>query len=149
MVNKSLAKFTKRILDFMFWAGIVVTLAVPWVFRWAGEYFPNLKNYYVFHVILLMISGAAAVLIILELRRMFRTVLAEDCFVPENVRSLKRMGCLGLFIAAVTAARLFLVFTPATAVVIIVFFIASLFSFVLAGIFGEAVRYKQDNDLTI
>ena len=96
-----------------------------------------------------MLSGVGAVLIIRELRKMFRTVLAEDCFVPENVASLRRMGWLGLSIALITTVRLLVVFTPAALVIIVVFFIAALFSFVLSQVFDRAVRYKEENDLTI
>ena len=42
-----------------------------------------------------------------------------------------------------------LAWTAAGIVIVIVFFIAALFSFVLAGVFAEAVRYKKENDLTI
>lgn len=39
--------------------------------------------------------------------------------------------------------------TVAMAVVILVFIIAGLFSKVLACVFEEAVRYKEENDLTV
>lgn len=149
MEGKKLARFTKGLLDVLFWAGIASTLSLPWLFRWAARFYPSLEQHYLFHVILFMLSGAGAVLIIRELRRMFRTVLADDCFVRGNVDSLRRMGGLAFCIAAITAARLFLAFTPATLVIIIVFFIAGLFSLVLAGVFDRAVSYKEENDLTI
>lgn len=149
MKGKTLARFTKYLLDFMFYSGIVLTASLPWLFRKAGAFYPNLAHYYLFNVALFMLTGAGAVLIIWELRRMFKTVLGGDCFVRENVTSLQHMGFYGLAIAVVTAVRLFLVFTPATVVIVIVFFIASLFSFVLAGVFDKAVSYKLENDLTI
>ncbi len=149
MNGKSLARFTKHLLDFMFWSGIVLTASLPWLFRFAGRFYPNLANYYVFNVALFMLSGAGAVLIIYELRRMFKTVLLDDCFVRSNVISLRRMGFYSLGVAAVTAARLLLIFTPAMLIIVLVFFIAALFSFVLAGVFDKAVSYKLENDLTI
>jgi len=149
MSQMKLIKATKYLLDFMFWSGLVVVLALPWIFKMAGEYIPNLKTYYLSHVVLFMLSGFGAVLIIRELRRIMRTVLADDCFVRQNVMSLRRMGALGFFIAAITAARLILVFTPATVVIIIVFFIAALFSLVLAEVFDKAISFKEENDLTI
>lgn len=39
--------------------------------------------------------------------------------------------------------------TPATGVIVLVFFIASLFCEVLAYVFDKAVNYKEENDLTI
>ena len=79
--------------------------------------------------------GVFAILIIWELRSMFRTVLNGDCFVKENVRSLKRMGNDSFCIAAVSAVRLLIVITPATLVIILVFIIAGLFSKVLSNVF--------------
>lgn len=149
MKSKRLAYFTRYLLELMLWGGIVCTALLPWLFRLAGSWYPNLLQYYWLHTGLFMASGTGAVLILWELRRMFRTVLAEDCFVMQNVVSLRRMGYYGLGIAAVTALRIFIVFTPATLLIVAVFFIAALFSFVLAGVFDRAVCYKTENDLTI
>ena len=76
-------------------------------------------------------------------------VLADDAFVMENAVSLKRMGKYSFLIAFLSILRLFVAFTPATAVIIIVFSIAGLFCFVLCLVFEQAIRYKQENDLTI
>ena len=80
---------------------------------------------------------------------MFFTVLKEDCFVEENVRSLKKMGTYSFCITGVSILRLFIIITPATLVIILVFIIAGLFSKVLANVFEQAVNYKLENDLTI
>ena len=93
--------------------------------------------------------GCAALLLVNELRKMFGTVLAENCFVPENVASLRRMGDLSFFIAAMSAVRCVVYLTIAMLVIILVFIIAGMFSKVLAMVFEEAVRYKEENDLTI
>ena len=95
------------------------------------------------------VSGILAELILYELRRMFRTVLANDCFVEANVKSLKRMGTYSFLIALVTAGRMFLYLTPAVMIIILVFVIAGLFSRVLSQVFDRAVAYKLENDLTI
>ena len=84
-----------------------------------------------------------------ELRKMFRTVLDEDCFVEENVVSLKRMGNYSFLISLVTLGRLTLYLTPAVLIVILVFLIAGLFSKVLSKVFERAIAYKLENDLTI
>lgn len=144
-----LAKLTKILLDFMFYAGIVATLAVPAAFKVLGNYYPNIGNFYVVMCILFMLSGVFAVLILHRLRRIFKTVLQRNCFVYENVSSLRDMGIFSLLIALVTTSRLLFVITPATLVIILVFFIAGLFSFVLEQVFSEAIKYKEENDLTI
>ena len=141
--------FTKYLLDFMFYAGIVVTLTLPVSIRFYGRYNSYFAQYWLSLVALFGASGLLALLIIYELRRMFRSVLQEDCFVRANVVSLKRMGNYSFGIAAITALRLFLYLTPAVLVVILVFVIAGLFSKVLAQVFDTAVSYKEENDLTI
>ena len=80
---------------------------------------------------------------------MFSTVLNEDCFVEENVKSLRRMGTYSFCIAAASILRLFILVTMAMLVIILVFIIAGLFSKVLARVFDQAVTYKLENDLTI
>ena len=95
------------------------------------------------------LSGVLAILLIGELRKMFDTVLADNCFVRKNVKSLHKMGTYSFLIALLTAFRLFLYLTPAVLIIILVFVIAGLFSKVLAGVFDRAVSYKEENDLTI
>ena len=73
----------------------------------------------------------------------------DNCFIHENVTSLRRMGTYSFFIALITSCRLFLYLTPAVIVVILVFVIAGLFSKVLSQVFDKAVTYKEENDLTI
>lgn len=149
MNRLNITKITKRMLDFMFYAGILACLTLPVTLKFLGEYFPHYKIFYFPMLVLFFISGIFAILIILELRCIFRTVLNENCFVKENVQSLKRMGNYSFCIAAVSVFRLFIVITPATLVIILVFVIAGLFSKVLSNVFDQAVTYKLENDLTI
>lgn len=144
-----LNKFTKFCLDFMFYCGIFVTITVPISFHFLGDYYPNIGNHYIPMCIIFMISGCLALWIIYYLRKIFKTVIQENCFVAENVTSLQRMGWASFLICMVTTTRLFFVITPATLVIILVFFIAGLFSLVLAQVFAQAVSYKQENDFTI
>ena len=63
--------------------------------------------------------------------------------------SLQKMVNWSFFIAVMSVVRSIVYMTVAMGVVILVFVIAGLFSKVLACVFEEAVRYKQENDLTI
>ena len=149
MKKDKLTVFTKGILDFMFFAGMITTVLVPAIIKGYGRYNSYFRENLWELSLIFMLSGIFAVLIIYELRKMFRTVLADDCFIMENVRSLQKMGTYSFFIAVITACRLFLYLTPAVLVVILVFVIAGLFSKVLSRVFEKAVTYKQENDLTI
>lgn len=160
MKEIKVTKITKKILDFMFYAGIVVCITLPLSMKFLGEYFPVYDLFYLPMVLLFFIAGVFGVLIILELRRMFRTVLNEDCFVKENVVSLRRMGTYSFCIAVIITIRFVMVIdpanlgyaivvSPASLVIILVFIIAGLFSKVLSSVFDQAVTYKLENDLTI
>ena len=148
-MKDGVTRFTKVLLDIMFWGGIVVTATLPVTIRLYGRINSYFERYYLAQLILFFVSGVLAVLIIGELRKMFRTVLEDNCFIRENVISLKRMGNYSFFIAAVTVLRAFLYLTPAIGVVFLVFIIAGLFSKVLAQVFDKAVTYKLENDFTI
>lgn len=144
-----LTLFTKFLLDLMFYAGIIVTITLPLSIKLYGNYNSYFADNYYSLCVILFLSGIFAILIIQQLRRMFTTVINNDCFVRENVASLEKMSIYSFFIAVITACRLFIYLTPAVLIIILVFVIAGLFSKVLAGVFDKAVTYKLENDLTI
>ena len=149
MKRSTLILFTKGLLDFMFFSGLLICLSVPFLFKLAGRYYSIFERYYIPFSIIFMLAGAFALAILRELRLMFRTVINENPFVKGNVISLKRMGYYAFIIALFMVAKLLFVVTPATLVLVLVFIIAGLFSIVLSQVFDQAVTYKQENDLTI
>lgn len=149
MKKENLIKGTKYMLDFMFWGGIAVTATLPFSLKLLGEYIPHLVENYKEAVVIYFVLGIAAVKIIWELRKMFKTVLEKNCFVQENVASLQKMGKWSFFIVLMSLVRTFVYMTIAMGVVILVFIIAGLFSLVLSFVFEEAVGYKEENDFTI
>lgn len=148
MKNK-ITILTKLLLDAMFYGGFLVCITLPISIKFYGQFNTYFEQNYIELCILFFLSGIFAILIIWELRKMFKTVLADDCFIMGNVISLKRMGNYSFMIVLITCIRLFLYLTPAVLVVILVFMIAGLFSKVLSLVFDKAVSYKLDNDLTI
>ncbi len=148
-MKDKLTLFTKYLLDFMFYSGIIVTLTLPLSFKYYGRYNVYFKENYYSMCVIFILSGIFAILIIQQLRKMFLTVIRDDCFVRENVIRLEKMSIYSFFIAVITTCRLFIYLTPAVLIIILVFVIAGLFSKVLAGVFDKAVTYKLENDLTI
>ena len=144
-----LTLFTKFLLDVMFYAGIIVTITLPLSIKFYGKYNSYFADNFYSLCVIFFLSGIFAILIIQQLRKMFTTVINNDCFVRENVASLEKMSIYSFFIAVITACRLFIYLTPAVLIIILVFVIAGLFSKVLAGVFDKAITYKEENDLTI
>lgn len=149
LTSPGVARFTKALLDILFYAGIAVTVSLPWTMRWAALFYPSFAARLTLHTALFLLAGVCAVLILFELRRMLKTVVSGDCFVRQNVSSLCRMAYYAFAIAALMAVRLIVLFTPGMLAIVCVFLLAGLFSLVLAQVFDRAVSYKQDNDLTI
>lgn len=147
--KKQMTQMTKYLLDFMFWSGIGLTISLPGTLYLLGMLLERVRENYWAALIIYFILGILATCLIGELRRIFRTVLAENCFVMENVHSLRKMGSISFLIALFSLVRSFFYMTMAIGVVILVFVIAGLFSKVLALVFEEAVRYKEENDFTI
>lgn len=149
MMKSPLVRLTKFLIDFMFYTGIFVCATVPLSFWQVGKYIKLFRLYYLPYCVVFIIAGIFALFLLWELRNIFRTVMKEDPFVVENVRSLKRMGNCAFCIAVAMITRLFFVITPAALVIVAVFVIAGLFSLVLSQVFDQAVTYKLENDLTI
>lgn len=149
MKKETLIKFTKYILDFMFFGGIAVTLSLPLSIKWLEQYIEHMQGHYAEIVIIYFVLGIAAVKIIWELRKIFKTVIDKNCFVQENVVSLDKMSKWSFFIVIMSIVRSVVYVTIAMGVVILVFTIAGLFSKVLSFVFEEAVGYKEENDFTI
>ena len=147
--KKALTAATKYLLDFMFYAGILVTATLPFSVKKIGEVMPRLIEHYEETVIIYFVLGVSACVLLRELRKIFRSVLAENCFVQENVVSLRKMGNWSFFIALMSVVRSIVYMTIAMAVVVLVFIIAGLFSKVLSYVFQQAVEYKEENDLTV
>ena len=149
MKKETLIKLTKYLLDFMFFSGIAVTVSLPITIKILGAFSEKLHEHYLESLIIYFVLGIAAIVILRELRKIFKTVVNKDCFVHENVVSLNKMCKWSFFIVFMSVVRTIVYITPAMLVVILVFIIAGLFSKVLSFVFEEAVGYKEENDFTI
>lgn len=150
MGQKKMIRFTKLLLDTLFYVGIMALLTLPWTLKLITVYYSEMIGEH--YLSMLVIFGSSAfmgILIINELRHMMKTVREENCFVNGNVKSLNHMVGISLVISAIYAIKMLILPTPATVIIAIVFFVAALFSGVLAQVFAEAIRYKEENDLTI
>ena len=46
-MNNGLVRFTKRLLDMMFYAGIILTIMIPVAFHYVGFYIEVYRKYYI------------------------------------------------------------------------------------------------------
>lgn len=150
MHGEKLIRATKLLLDVMFYGGIFVIVTLPLSLKYAGIYYsPAFEQYYALMLLIFALAGVCGIVIVGQLRKMMRTVVEKNCFVYENVKSLKTMGITSAVIVLLFTIKCFFLPTPATFIIVLTFFIAGLFSGVLSFVFREAIRYKEENDLTI
>ena len=146
----NITRFTKAVLDIMFVLGILITATLPFLLKTYGKYVePGIEKYIWQNSVVLGLCGIFSLMIVWELRKMFKTVIADDCFVRNNVTSLKKMSIYSVGIVVFMAVKCLFITTLATMAIMMVFIIAGLFSRVLAQVFDKAVTYKLENDLTI
>ncbi len=150
MDQNKITVFTKYFLNIMFYSGILVVLSLPYTLQLVGKYYlPEFERYYWPMLIIYFLSGISGLIIVYQLRRMIRTVIEKNCFVKNNIISLKIMGKVSFLITFLQFIKVFFVTSSASFVIILTFFIAGIFSHVLGLVFAEAVRFKEENDLTI
>lgn len=142
MKNKNLSHYAaKIIIDVLILVGALCVVTVP---LWE-----KLNNKWLFTMVLLMVTGAVGVYILITLRGMYKTLLSGNPFVQSNVKAFRRMAVSCLIIALCYIVKCFVVFSLGTAVVVVVFVIASLFCITLKDLFARAVEYKEENDWTV
>lgn len=150
MNQNRIVAFTKYLLNFMFYSGIIVVISLPYTLKLIGKYlFKETAEHYIFMLVILLLSGLCGLTIVYQLKKMIRTVAEKNCFVDSNTKSLRTMGKVAFLIAGIFLVKMFVLPTPAAFIIILTFFIAGIFSHVLGLVFAEAVRCKEENDLTI
>ena len=89
MREEKIIKFTKIILDIMYFSGMIVVVTLPFTLKLAGEYYSVAiaQNYYKMLVVFAA-SSIFGIFILGQLRKMMKTVICDDCFVWQNVKSL-------------------------------------------------------------
>ena len=134
----------------MFFSGILVEVSLPFSLKMLGEYYwKEMAEQYWPMLIIFGLSGICGLIIVYQLRKMMKTVVKLECFVDNNTKSLSTMGKVSFVITVLFIVKCILLPTPASFVIVLTFFIAGVFSHVLSLVFEEAVRFKEENDLTI
>ena len=93
MNRKGIVVFTKVLLDVMFYSGILVTASLPFTLKLvtaslpftlklAGKYYSqDFAEHYIPMLAVFLVSGVCGLVIVYQLRKMIRTVIARDCSV--------------------------------------------------------------------
>lgn len=141
--------FTKYLIDILFIFGCILTIFVPRLAKIYSRVYPQLRSHYYLLLCLFMGAGFFCLLIVWELHRVFKTLMASTPFIRENEVSLKKMGYFCFCITVLLFPFVLVIFRAAVIIMVFIFILAGLFCFVLSQLFKQAVNYKEENDLTI
>ena len=148
--ERGLSGIVKRFLDLILLGGIAIVLALPVLLNWYMDFLQGyISEKYWFLLPFLYITGALAILIVNELRRIFKTLNRRDPFRRDNVKSFERLSACCFAIAFFYCVKIFVFNSFLTIILFMVFIIGGFFLLILAEIFRQAVAVKEENDLTI
>lgn len=133
----------------LFFATLHLTLPYIMMLRGAPPSPPTADMRYFLTLCCWYLGTTGALALLLILRRMVRS-LDEDPFVQRNVLRFRRMGfiALGMVLLALLAAALNGL-RPMMLMIGMVILFCALLSLVMSGVFAQAVRYKDENELVI
>ena len=127
-----------------------LTISLPWSVEAVTHNTPGAAGYwYEKYLAVLLVSGVLSECILWQARGLMHNVNTGDAFSRDTVRRLRVIGwfCLALalfyFVAVFVVTRFFMV------VVFVAFSVVGTILFVFAELFLQAVRYKEENDMTI
>ncbi len=140
---------TKTLIDVMFYGGIVCTALVPWLAKFIRDLHKYSDTEYWITTAVLFTSGICAVYIFFILKKMFKTLLGGNPFVVSNVNCFRKMAVACLVVSIIYIIKCLLIFTLASAAIVAIFAIGTLFCLTLKDIFKQAVFYKEEHDWTV
>lgn len=148
--KKGLSGVVKCFLDLVFIGGACIFITLPITLRWYFDIINRIGNEnYNFLLGFLYVTGFLCLIILHEMRKIFKNLNLKNPFIMSNVKSLQRMSISSFIISAAYIVKIFLYNSFLTIIIAMVFIIAGLFSIILAEVFRQAVEVKEENDLTI
>ena len=158
--EKGLSGIVKILLDVIFIGGILVLLSLPFSLQWYlsfDSFYVNLfsihkltnQYLYVFMLLLLYITGLFALMIIYEIRKIFKTLNRQNPFMMDNVKSLRRIAFASFSISLLYILKIIFFYTILTIIIVLIFIIAGCFAIIFSEVFKQAVAVKEENDFTI
>ena len=154
---KTLSRFLRFALEFIFYTGLMATLAVPFIRKNNMTLLKHLFGFFnsvlfdnqAVSTVFLVLFGVSCLVIVRQLILIFKSVNEDKPFIYENAVRLNRIALCGFALFVLLLLKTILVFTPMSFLMTIALLIASFAALVFGGLFGMAVEYKSENDLTI
>jgi len=148
--KNGLSGYVNIFLNLVFFGGIGIYISLPFSLNWYLDYLNvSADGVYYFLLGFLYVTGLFCLAIVYELKKIFKTLNRMNPFMMDNVKSLKNMAICAFLISASYIVKIFVFNTFLTMIIAMIFIIAGLFSLILSEVFMQAVKFKEENDLTI
>lgn len=159
--NKKISKSLIFILDLIFVFGLIISFNICYdIFNENIKILS--KNNILITIFTLILGTLCTLLIVLDLRRILKTLLEKNPFVLKNVKLLNKIAIECFIISGCYIVNILLnlkeysyKFLDVSDTIIhtdtepLIFFLAGIFILVLSVVFKEAINYKEDIDNTI
>lgn len=126
----------------------ILLITLPWSITWITER-TSQDPYYAKYLVILSYSGVMAELILWQARGMMHNVNHNRVFTADTVRRLRVAAVETMVLAAFYGATMFWMSKFFMAFLFVVFVLGGCLLLVLAELFRQANRYKEENDMTI
>ena len=127
-----------------------LTISLPWSVEAVTHNTPGAAgDWYEKYLAVLLVSGVLSECILWQARGLMHNVNTGDAFSRDTVRRLRVIGWFCLALALFYFAAVFVVTRFFMVVVFVAFSVVGTILFVFAELFLQAVRYKEENDMTI
>lgn len=146
--KNSLSNVIKIGLQMVFILGIIVIILLPFWLKLYCDYI-NQRLVYLPSLILLYVSGIPGLIIVREFINLFHTLKEDNPFILKNVKHLKICSICSFIITMEYLVGIFITKSVFSIVVVGVFTIAWLGLYILAELLKQAIKYKEENELTI
>lgn len=146
--KKSLSNAINNGLRILFIIGILVIVLLPIWLKYYCIYLNPSLNYNT-ALIILYLSGIPGLIIVWEFVKMFGTLKNNNPFVKENVKVLKVCSLCSFIILIEYLIGIFFIRAMFPIVAVVIFAVAWLGLYILSELLKQAIKYKEENDLTI
>lgn len=161
--SKNMSKTLDIILNLIIVLGLIITAKIYYSIFVEAKDNSTLSNTQTIIMILILTIGIISTfLIVFDLKKILKTIIKSNPFVLSNVKSLYKISVECFIITGCYLANILFNFKNHIYKFIyvdsnfihtdtepIIFFLAGIFILILAAVFKEAIKYKEENDYTI
>ncbi len=148
--KKSISNYIKILLQIIFVFGVLTIAFLPIVVKYYIQFLRlDLQNFYIPCLILLYASGIPMLVIVQQFIKLFNSLSINMPFVQENSSHLKTASICSGIIALEYIIGIYIFKSIFTFIIVGIFLIAWIGLYILSELFKQAVKFKEENDLTI